>query len=694
MYENRNKNKAYNSYNSYGGNSKDIEIRAPFNFVPVAETVYHPYKKGKDEKSFSIISHDVPFKDGISGKISFSFTAETPIFTKDADTENGSSFNFIIDSEGKRKYFIPASSVKGCIRNVLEIMSFGKMSKVDNKSFGLRDLNNKEYTSKIKDVHCGWMEIRDEIAYVEDWGVPGRISIDEISKELGVKELREFVKNDNFNNLARRVGRDKVTSPLYKYNMLKGKDLTYRFSTDKTSYSRKIYKFDRKGKEGTIVFTGQNSGRKVNVKRNGKYYEFVFFKPQTTPKTLSVDEKVLKAFHTIHENSPAYVSLWSEKLKKGERVPVFFMLDDAGKISSIGLSFMYKYPYDKATYSAMPKEMLEKELDLAESLFGYTDKESAMRGRVQFSHAMAVSDGIVPLKSREFPAYSPHSSYYPIYVKGGKDWNHANRIAGWKRYLIQSQPVYKDETARKSEKKGGMEDKIKTTTDARFLPAGTKFDVTVRFQNLRPFELGALLSAITFHGHQDKCFHAIGFGKAYGYGKIKIGKLVLSKLEYDEDHSKFNKVESIQEYLDSYEKVMKTFNPGWMESPQLKELMAIAGGWNKNVGYMSLEDYREAKKNRDERGLKPFSKLNPDCFRISTAADGTSSGAGFAVGQEVIAKCVEEGKVRIDGNEGLIMLGLKKTTNARSLIGKRLKVRINQVSSTGAVTHVSFIAIV
>ncbi|MDE5998431.1 MAG: TIGR03986 family CRISPR-associated RAMP protein, partial [Muribaculaceae bacterium] len=450
MNENRNKNKTYNNYNSFSSYSEDIEISAPYNFVPVGESVYHPYHDDKTDKSYQI-SHDVPFKDGISGKITFSFTAETPIFTKDADKENISSFNSIIDSEGKRHYFIPASSIKGCIRNVLEIMSYGKMTKVDNKSFGLRDLNNRVYRDKIKDVHCGWMEIHDDAqAYIEDWATPGRISIDAIASELNVPKLSELIDNNNFKAITRgKDNRDKVTSPLYKYNLLKGKNLTGRFSKKKVDKGREIYQFDKNGKEGIIVLTGQSSGREEKRQKDGKYkwvgkiFEFIFFKPKVASKPIKVREDVLKAFHTIHENSPAYVSLWSEKLKRGEKVPVFFMLDKEGKISSIGLSFMYKYPYDKDTYSLIPAEMFGKDLDLAESLFGYTDKKSAMRGRVQFSHAMATSDNIVPLKSRDFPAYSPHSSYYPIYVKGGNDWNHAHRIAGWKRYLIQAQPVYK-----------------------------------------------------------------------------------------------------------------------------------------------------------------------------------------------------------------------------------------------------------
>ncbi len=723
--ENYNKNKNYftpkgnrdnnNRYDNRGKNDMndhpDVEIRAPFNFVPVAESVFHPYVSSDDQDESYQISQDVPFEDGTSGEIKFKFTAQTPIFTKNSDNENISSFNYIIDSNGKKQYFIPASSIKGCVRNVLEIMSFGKMSKVDKKSFGLRDLNNSAYRSQIKDVHCGWMEIRDdEKAYIEDWGTPGRISIDAIATEYNVPALSEMLNIDTFKKITRgKDNRDKVTSPLYKYNLLKGKELTNRFTQRKVDKGRVIYRFDKKGKEGTIVLTGQSSGREEKKQYDGKkkwvgkIYEFIFFKPKFEPDPLKVSVNVLKAFRTIHENSPAYTSMWSEKLKKGEKIPVFFMLNGKGEITSIGLAYMYKYPYSKDTYNAIPGAMFKNGLDLAESMFGYTESEKklAMRGRVQFSHAMTVSNNVKPMDEiREFPAYSPHSSYYPIYVKDGKDWDNAKSIAGWKRYLVQSEPIYKAGNKHPAEKKNGMEDKIKTTTAAKFLPSGTQFEVSVRFHNLRPFELGALLSAITFHGNNGKCFHSIGFGKAYGYGKIKIDNPVLYTLEYTDSGSVLKMANGYEAYLKCYRVQMESFKENWIDSDQMKQLLAIAGGWNKNVGYMSLEEYRNAKKNKKEKHLKPFTELNPNHFKISlttppsTSSTPQSSSAGtFTVGQEVIAKCEEAGKVRLKGQNYLTTLGLKKDVKPKSLVGKTLKVRVNQVSNQGVVTHVSFISV-
>ncbi|MDD3945356.1 MAG: hypothetical protein PHS38_11660, partial [Bacteroidales bacterium] len=55
-------------------------IKAPFNFVPVSSEVYYP---GWADQ----ISHDIPFSDGISGKISITIEAKTPIFIRDSKSK-------------------------------------------------------------------------------------------------------------------------------------------------------------------------------------------------------------------------------------------------------------------------------------------------------------------------------------------------------------------------------------------------------------------------------------------------------------------------------------------------------------------------------------------------------------------------------------------------------------------------------
>ena len=62
---------------------------------------------------------------------------------------------------------------------------------------------------------------------------------------------------------------------------------------------------------------------------------------------------------------------------------------------------------------------------------------------------------------------------------------------------------------------------------------GSEFKCVVRFHNLKHEELGALLSAITFHNSAN-CFHQIGQGKPYGFGKVSITVSQLSAHTIDD----------------------------------------------------------------------------------------------------------------------------------------------------------------
>jgi len=109
-------------------------ITAPFNFVPLSEKVFIP-------EWGEWVSHDIPFKDGESGEIEVTITAESPIFIRDHLDEKRFCNH-------KGQYYIPGSSLKGMVRSVLEIMSFGKMrpgeheGNMDDVRFSVRDLSN------------------------------------------------------------------------------------------------------------------------------------------------------------------------------------------------------------------------------------------------------------------------------------------------------------------------------------------------------------------------------------------------------------------------------------------------------------------------------------------------------------------------------------------------------------------------
>lgn len=583
-------------------------IKAPYNFAPLNKEVFYP-SWAKD------ISHDIPFRDGESGELELSITAHSPIFIANSKKDREEKETRFCNINGK--FFIPATSIKGTIRSVLEIISFSKLRDFDDSTYAVRDFTDSEnfYMKQMREpTYCGWLYKKGDDFFIQDCGIPGRINQKEIDKIYNMEFSKRFragiFKNNN----------KEIKSAKYKYSLLKGKDLKNKFSYLKDSYSRDIYIQDNSGKAGTIVFTGQSSARKEapNPKDSfGKIYEFIFF--EKIKKEILVSQKMMKDFKFAYfddrKTEPKESidwAYWKAKLEKAGKVPVFFQLDDDGELLHFGLAYMYKIIY-KHSVSAGILQNTKNSLDLTQAIFGYTDKDTkeALKGRVYFSHFPALGNP-KELDLRGEILGTPRASYYPNYIKqsGGELKSYMDdrfEIAGRKRY-----PVHKGgEVSTKNQEKSS--ENVKSFFAP--LDKGTKFSGKVKFHNLKKAEIGALISAITFHNTQNT-FHNLGFAKPYGYGKCTIE---ITNLSQDE----------IRKYLAAFEKEILKQIPYWGDlekNDSLKELLAMAMEQDSKgdftLKYMDIDEFSKAKTKREY--LKPYSSLvdfDDSCFKLSLSKE-------------------------------------------------------------------------
>lgn len=591
VYGKHNKSDNY-AQNRNSENRAQVEMKTPYSFVPIPDKVYFP-------EWACLISQDVPFFDGISGAISFNLVSQTPVFVRD----NQDPSSFCKSSDGR--FFIPATSLKGEIESVLRIMSFGKVGNVANGTFGNRNLNDRNYRDAMSNVHCGWMFFSSQGILIEDCNIPYRVSLAEIDKRFKTS-YENFVRDslnfkDDFNRTAKK-----------KYEMFGNRSLQVSFSPIKRKSkidSRLFVSLNNGTPGGTLVFTGQPGVRenKYNAKKGksqwtGKFYEFVF--PDYSPKKISlkVSDKTFQDFEMIHSASPDYINFRKSQLYSGKKIPVFFIVDN-NKVQSIGLSYLYKYPFKKSINDAIPeKNRDENNRDLTECIFGYTSVDTSLKGRVHFGHAF--SDGCPNLlEAKTFRLSQPRASFSPFYVKDGRNWDTAACIAGWKRYPIR------DANHLLPSPNGTAQ----METRAAMLPTGTIFQETIRFHNLKPCELGALISAITFHANNDKCLHNIGFGKPLGYGAMKVENLELK----DRDG---NSMEP-NIFMGEFERIMVRFQSDWLTSPQLTELMLMARGIPENK--LSLFEYLGDPKDfynlkKANTSLASFSKRIGSTFMVKS----------------------------------------------------------------------------
>lgn len=518
------------------------EVKSPYNFVP-APTESEVFKPEWANQ----VSHDIPFSDGESGEITLKITAETPIFIRNGHAKDVEQNEFSHIGEGANKrYFIPATSIKGMLRNVLEIMSFSRMKQVDEKPFfGLRDMNNIEYKSETNQsqLKSGWLKKEGGQWFMYPVNHV-RVPMSDIERKCNL--LNEQLQNasdaiQKYNLLGNNKA-EEVTLSLVKelVKVIKGKN----GKSDKQIPYGNLYEFDNSGTfVGNIVLFG-------NI--DNKHYDFVFAKETTTK--YPVDTALIEKMDKLDD------ALWNYH-KPSNRIPVFFKLE-GNKVKHFGFSKLYRLNNGHSigdleavkSYKTRKKE----DLDLAQLIFGTVDEISEpLKGRVFISHAFcSVSPSPTPQNTEERVLSSPKPSYYPFYLKQEDNQpyntylNNNSVLAGFKRYPVHINP-----------KPNGNHTNENIPSHFNPLPSKTSFECKIRFHNLRKVELGGLLSAITFH-NTPNLFHNLGAAKPYGFGKVKID--ISNQPEYNQYMAQFEN------------KMNEVLKKEWIQTPQINELFSMA----------------------------------------------------------------------------------------------------------------------
>lgn len=583
-------------------------IKAPFNFVPLSENVFFPDWSNQ-------ISQDIPFSDGLSGKIELTITAESPVFVRNGhlrtDVQNREDDYLSFSKTKDGRHFIPSTSIKGMIRNVLEIISFSKMNFVSNKRYSIRDLKLDAYKSYFQhaDIHCGWMRKEQDEIKITDHGIPRRISHKEIDDAFGTSFCEKFANSDFLKN-------EKNKSSLIKYLLFKDMNTSIHYKelplnpNNAVDQRLKVH-ITKEGDSGKLVFTGQPGIRKPAEKgknASGKYYEFVFPKAVINSFEFSAvkEDGLYNDFCFVYKDSEEW-HYWKKQLEKGESIPVFFAVKN-DKILHFGLSYLYKLPYLNRVKEYLYDAHKEEKADLSECIFGSINNYLKLKGRVQFSHAFCLSGN--PVLDVYAPYMgSPKPTYYPIYLKqqGVNGYmsdkfvtmlDKSAKLKGWKRYPVRDAFITDFRVPEGQEQ---------NTNPFIPLQRGSCFKCFVNYHNLRPIELGALLSAIELRQGE---FHTLGFAKSFGFGQVKVTIDSVIGDKYDVGLLK-----------KEFENLMNSVISNYSKSEQRNELMAMMRSQDliQPLEYMELKEFVECKKqnmgrknsNQQYQGeyLQPYSEL-------------------------------------------------------------------------------------
>lgn len=565
--------------------------KAPYNFVPLPEAVLAvedglPTFKKESDGSWSATGHLVKpweaqdrfLRGTASGWIDLEILTLTPLFIRGAvEHEKGApeSKESRLRPESYKapdgRPAIPGSSLRGMIRNLVEILSFSKVQPVSKERQFFRTVSDDSlgdaYRRRVlpggtppsggflRRTGRGWTVERATAVL----RVP-RNKIEGLNSRPG-PSYHPTLENASLQAAQCWVQR------------IAGTDLVTALGLMKPNLGAVGWE------EGVLWLTG-------NAPK--KQHEFVLLKSNApVPATVDVPDAVWRQFCLDEQ-----ITGWQEKNfpegwpSKGVRSAagkpaegdVVFFLETAGQVEALGRARMFRIAYDLSPQDLVPGDLKENGLDLAEALFGRVDDEAGNRGaqtgfagRVRFEDAVAMKsdkssaeglarwleDIIVPRnlaspKPTAFQHYlvqtEPNDSNklrtYLARDRGKTEirghklyWHRWDELAGLEQVLWREPSSMNFHGVKYAEKRRGLLDAAgiekavpavagppdKQCTLIQPVCAGVTFAGQIRFDNLTPIELGGLLAALELPA---ECAHRLGMAKPLGLGSVRISTTV------------------------------------------------------------------------------------------------------------------------------------------------------------------------
>lgn len=593
------------------------QVHAPYHFVPLSKWVYMP-------DWAHLVSHDVPFKDGISGVIEYTLTNHTPLCVGD-EKDGQNTLRFARNPSGKP--VVPGSSLKGMIRNVLDIASFGKFNQVDDFKLSYRDISSKsaylDLISKHKPV-AGWIKYNSQKGL---WTFTqckvAKLHHDEISKQLGISIENQETAIKRYTKLPlTQAVRANISNPR---------------GMKKNRWAENLGSGEI---EGHCIFT--NARVLGEGKPNSYNFSYFFYARQQAVTSDSVNVQVQNLFnnHRSMEETVNGVKIdQADYMFKHAHpeygIPVFALMMH-GKVHSFGFANMPRVSYKHSNHeliNCLSKEHMEEGyFSLCELIFGtLRDEGLGLKSRVQFSDAVlnSIETSII---SKPVVLAGPKPSFLGAYIEQPKadqyqSYGYHNdkecaKVAGWKRYPIMQE--FKENEP--------SNDNANVQTKLELLTENHTFEGRIAFHNLKREELAALVWVLTLNNSTDH-FHSLGHGKPLGAGAVQF-ELKLDANKLRANCGELNDItvkELVQDFTDHMDGEFKQGK--WLETPQLNHLLALSDNYishENDFFYPALNDFKGIK--NDKASIAPLSYQGSEMSRTERSPEKMGSLA-FAQGR-------------------------------------------------------------
>lgn len=546
-------------------NKTNMIFSYPYNFVRVGEKV----------------EREAIDKGELSGKIVCTLTNRSPLFfpePKSSKTSNDHSEEMFYKRDGK--YIIPASSLKGSFRSVLEAISNSCLINIKDSEFDRRlpmgEFNNK----KIGIIKTLPTEATPGVIVLAD--------IARIDKKL-VNNYSEGFYNLKVSNKIKnyKIELNNVKDPLnHAIKNLNEIDSNFKNLTkaNPNSSIKTIEDFEAitsKQQMNAILWISPD----INTKKTQKILFPSSLQNRTIKYSYEEYENLLFFINKMNEASNDY---YIQELKVGDAI--IFQTNNKNEAINLAFSEIPRIKYKNAL-----KDMIYKDLAPCDTfedacyacrIFGMTgnnneekkeeDKDKiSLQGRVFFKDATIDKDK-ANIQSEPVLIKSlgePHPTLTGFYLENGT-YDDKTKIRGRKFYWHHKDKLNTDYSKFKVSITPSQ--KEKHNSSIQFMNHGNEFNFEVSFKNLKEDELGLLLLTLEL---ENGMLHKFGKAKALGFGssEVKVTNLLLqSKNRYESFDSSYIESGDKQKFVDSFKNKFNLEN-----KDQWKDLKIIMNQNNK-----------------------------------------------------------------------------------------------------------------
>ena len=548
---------------------------APYNFVPLPERMVEARPP---------LSHDTYHPDGLTGWIDCDLETCSPTYIrgmltevqfaefgqagpdqlKEAQKIAAAPFFSTHESEIERYPVpcLPGSSLRGMIRQLVEIAGHGRMRWVGaTPTFTFRavaaqgdDPLRDPYQSIIgqfaRNVRAGFLEKRGDNWFIRPALTPRSQNWPETGAYLKVKE--ESIVGRAIPGLLRLTSRD--YKPGY-YLVSFDAEVRRSGRGDFTAITRIGERQADYRYKGVLVCSGNmmETGERTRRKNHS-----LILLPDERAKSLPIETQAVKDY--LDGLTPYQQELTAWGGKQGclaDGAPVFFV-PEGNIVRYFGHSPNFRIParlnVAGETRAANPLDFVPANLrqndkpDLADAIFGWVEESEKGKvigppgqraGRVFFGDArfVAAAEGVwlqeKPIAPRTLSGPKPTTfqHYLAQDAQAGRNGHDPDdkkslahygtppdetQIRGYKMYWHKGKQPDIEASAKEREHEKQL---------TRIMPVkpGVRFSFKVYFENLRSEELGALLWALQLPGEPGKLYrHKLGMGKPLGMGAVAI----------------------------------------------------------------------------------------------------------------------------------------------------------------------------